>query len=133
MRQKAVSIAPQKEAPIQSEPTKAAIPIVVELFWILVEDVGQGARLGVGEEALEVVEDAFLDPVDLQHLAEHEEHQQGEGEDRQHQVVGDHRREPGDVLAVRAMPKGAQPGGRIGERFWALTLQTEATTIRTRV
>ena len=34
MRQKAVSIAPQKEAPIQSEPTKAAIPIVVELFWI---------------------------------------------------------------------------------------------------
>ena len=34
MRQKAVSIAPQKEAPIQSEPTKAAIPIVVELFWM---------------------------------------------------------------------------------------------------
>ena len=31
MRQKAVSIAPQNEAPIQSEPTKAAIPIVVEL------------------------------------------------------------------------------------------------------
>ena len=30
MRQKAVSIAPQKEAPIQSEPMKAAIPIVVE-------------------------------------------------------------------------------------------------------
>ncbi len=31
MRPKAVSIAPQKEAPIHSEPTKAAIPIVVEL------------------------------------------------------------------------------------------------------
>ncbi len=34
MRQKAVSIAPQKEAPIQSEPKKAAIPIVVEFSWI---------------------------------------------------------------------------------------------------
>ena len=34
MRQKAVSIAPQKEAPIQSEPKKAAIPIVVALSWI---------------------------------------------------------------------------------------------------
>ena len=31
MRQKAVSIAPQNEAPIQSEPKKARIPIVVEL------------------------------------------------------------------------------------------------------
>ena len=31
MRQKAVSIAPQKEAPIQRPPTTAATPIVVEL------------------------------------------------------------------------------------------------------
>ena len=115
MRQKAVSIAPQKEAPIQSEPTKAAIPIVVELSSIRVEDVGQRLLLGVREEALEVVEDAGLDPADLQHLAEDEEDQQGEGEDRQHQVVGDHRREPGDVLAVGALPKGAQPGAGMAD------------------
>ena len=31
MRQKAVSIAPQKQAPIQRPPTAAATPIVVEL------------------------------------------------------------------------------------------------------
>ena len=29
-----MSIAPQKEAPIQIEPTKAAIPIVAELSWM---------------------------------------------------------------------------------------------------
>ena len=34
MRQKAVSIAPQNEAPIQIEPSSAAIPIVVVLSWI---------------------------------------------------------------------------------------------------
>ena len=80
-----------------------------------VEDVGQRVLLGVGEEPLEVVEDARLDPADLQHLAEDEEDQQGEGEDRQHQVVGDHRREPGDVLAVGALPEGAQPGAGMAE------------------
>ena len=52
-----------------------------------------------------------LDPLDPQHLAEHEQHQQHEREHRQHQVVGDHRREPGDVLRVSALPEGAQPGG----------------------
>jgi hypothetical protein len=56
-----------------------------------VEDVGQGLLLDAGEEPLEVADDAGLDPLYLQHLAEDEEHQQGEGEDRQHQVVGDHR------------------------------------------
>ncbi len=71
------------------------------------EDVDQRLLLHVREEALEVVEHAGLDPVDLQHLAEDEEDQQGEGEDRQHQVVGDHRREAGDVLLVSALPKGA--------------------------
>ena len=110
MRQKAVSIAPQKEAPIQSEPTKAAIPIVVELSSIRLRTSVSVVLLGVGEEPLEVVEHARLDPLDLQHLAEDEEDQQGEGEDRQHQVVGDHRREAGDVLAVGAAPEGAQPG-----------------------
>ena len=63
MRQKAVSIAPQKEAPIQSEPTKAAIPIVVELSSIRLSDVGQRVLLDVGEEPLQVVEHAGLDPA----------------------------------------------------------------------
>ena len=80
-----------------------------------VEHVGQGVLLDVGEEALQVVEYAGLDPADLQHLAEDEEHEQGEWEDRQHQVVGDHRREPGDVLAVGALPEGAQPGPWMAE------------------
>ncbi len=82
-----------------------------------VEDVGQRPLLDVGEEALQIVEDAGLDAADLQHLAEDEEHQQGEGEDRQHQVVGDHRREAGDVLAVGALPEGAQPGAGLGRRI----------------
>ena len=133
MRQKAVSIAPQKEAPIQSEPKKAAIPIVVEFSSIRFEHVGQGVLLDVGEEALQVVEHARLDPADLQHLAEDEEDQQGEGEDRQHQVVGDHRREPGDVLAVGALPEGTQPGAGCGAWIWALTSETEATIMRTDV
>ncbi len=70
--------------------------------------------LDVWEEALEVVEDAVLDPVDFEDLPEDEEDQKGEREDCQHQVVGDHRREPGHVLAIRPVPEGTQPGAG----FW---------------
>ena len=110
MRQKAVSIAPQKEAPIQSEPMKAAIPIVVELSWIRLRTSVSVCCSTLGKRRSRSLRTLVSTPLDLQHLAEDEEDQQGEGEDRQHQVVGDHRREAGDVLAVRALPKGAQPG-----------------------
>jgi hypothetical protein len=79
------------------------------------QDVAEGLLLDVREKALEVGEDAALDPLDLQHLAEDEEHQQREREDREHQVVGDHRREPGDVLGVGALPKSAEPGDGMTE------------------
>ena len=98
--------------------------------------VRQRPLLGVGEEPLQVVEHARLDPLDLQHLAEDEEDEQGEGEDGEHQVVGDHRREPGDVLAVGALPEGAQPGAWISREIWAqtaLTSETEAPKMRTDV
>ena len=91
-----------------------------------VEDVGQLGLLGVGEEPLQVVEHARLDPLDLQHLAEDEEDEQGEREDRQHQVVGDHRREPGDVLLVGAVPEGAQPWAGMSQWNLALTSESEA-------
>ena len=61
MRQKAVSIAPQNEAPIQIAPSAATIPIVVEL----VADPLQGAvelvLLGRREQALQIVEHRCLD------------------------------------------------------------------------
>ncbi len=83
-----------------------------------VEDVGQRLLLDAGEEALEVADDAGLDPLDLQYLAEDEEHEQGKGEDRQHQVVGDHRREPGDVLGVGALPEGLEPETGFAQGIW---------------
>ena len=70
----------------------------------------QRVLLGRREEPLQVAEDARLDARAPQHLAEDEEDQQDEREDGEHQVVGDHRREPGDVLPVGAVPEGAQPG-----------------------
>ena len=79
------------------------------------QDVAQRLLLGVREESLQIVEDPRLDPLDLQNLAEDEEDEQREGEDGQHQVVGDHRREAGDVLPVGSLPKGAQPGAWISQ------------------
>ena len=109
MRQKAVSIAPQKEAPIQIPPTAATIPIVVELERTRsIVSISESAA-DVGEEALEVEDDAVLDVGALDEPAEDEEDEQREGEDRQHQVVGDHRREAGDVLLVGAVPERLQP------------------------
>ena len=92
MRQKAVSIAPQKEVPIQSAPIAAATPIVVELSRMSVERVVQRVQLDGREQALEVVQDAGLDVGALEDPAEDEEDQQREREHRQEEVVGDHAR-----------------------------------------
>ena len=56
-----MSIAPQKEAPIQIPPTTAAIPIVVELDADPVDRVHQLALLDVREEPLDVEDHAALD------------------------------------------------------------------------
>ena len=112
MRQKAVSIAPQNEVPIQSAPIAAATPIVVELSRMSVEGVVERVQLDGREQALEVVQDAGLDVGALQDPAEDEEDQQREREQRQHEVVGDHPGQPGDVLLVGAVPEGAQETGR---------------------
>ena len=44
---------------------------------------------------------------DCDHLPEDEEDEQRERKQGERQVVGDHRRHPGDVLHVRAVPEGA--------------------------
>jgi hypothetical protein len=73
--------------------------------------VGEGVLLDVGKESLQVDDDALLDLVAVDDLPEDEQHEQREREDRQHQVVGDHPGQAGDVLLVRAVPKAACPGG----------------------
>ena len=93
MRQKAVSIAPQNEAPIQIAPSAATTPIVAELSRIRSTTLVSESLLGGGEDALEVAQDARLDVGVLDHLAEDEQHQEREREQRQREVVGDHRRE----------------------------------------
>ena len=77
-----------------------------------VDDAGQRALLGGGEDALQVAEHARLDVGVLDHLAEDEQDQERERKQRQREVVGDHRREAGDVLAVGALPEDAQEPGR---------------------
>ena len=99
-------MAPQNEAPIQSPATIATIPISVELVAELVERRSQRLLLGRGKQLAEVAEDRRLDVGALQQLAGDEQQQQREREDREHQVVGDHRRHPGDVLLVCAPPEG---------------------------
>ena len=116
MRQKAVSIAPQNEAPIQIAPTAATTPIVVELSRIRSTTRGERVLLGGREDALQVAQHARLDVGVLDHLAEDEQDQQREREQRQRQVVGDHRRQAGDVLAVGALPEDAQEPGRAASR-----------------
>jgi hypothetical protein len=46
-----------------------------------------------------------LYPLDPEDLAEYEQDQEGEREDREHQVVGDHPRKPGDVLSIGPDPE----------------------------
>ena len=112
MRQKAVSIAPQNEAPIQIAPIAARHAERGRAVADPVDDAGQRVLLSGGEDALEVAQDARLDVGVLDHLAEDEQDQQREREQRQGEVVGDHRREAGDVLAVGALPEDAQETGR---------------------
>ena len=71
----------------------------------LIEARLQRVLLGRGEELLQVAEHARLDVGALAGSGRDEEQQQGEREDREHQVVGDHRRHPGDVLLVGAAPE----------------------------
>ena len=61
-----------------------------------------------GKRRWRSLQDAGLDLGALEDLAEDEQDEEGEREQRQDQVVGDHRRQPGDVLAVGAVPEGAQ-------------------------
>ena len=108
MRQKAVSIAPQNEVPIQIAPIAAATPIVVGVVPDSIEGVVERVQLDRREQALEVVQHARLHVPALQDLTEDEQHQEGEREYRQEEVVGDHARQPGDVLLVGAVPERAQ-------------------------
>ena len=55
-----------------------------------VEGVAQCVELDGGKQPAQVVEDADLDVVALDHAAEDEEHQECEREERQEEVVGDH-------------------------------------------
>ena len=57
-----------------------------------------------------------LDVGGLEDLAEDEEDQQREREQREDEVVGDHPREAGDVLLVGALPEGAQVAPAAGPR-----------------
>ena len=68
------------------------------------------ALLDVREEPADVEDHAVLDVGVVHDLPEDEEHEQHEREDGQHQVVGDHPGEAGDVLLVGPVPEGAQPG-----------------------
>ena len=112
MRQKAVSMAPQNEVPIQIAPIAAARPIVVELSRMWREGVPEGVQLDGREQALEVGDHALLDAGALDHAPEDEQDQEREREQRQEQVVGDHPRQPGDVLLIGAVPEGAQVAGQ---------------------
>ena len=101
--------APPRTRPrCRAPPTTAAIPGVVELARTG-RGHSDGLLLGVGK-ALNVQEDADARSRECRtHLAHHEQHQQGEGEERGHQFVGDRPRHPGDVLLVGAVPERAPP------------------------
>ena len=73
-----------------------------------IQGVVERVQLDGREEALEVVEHACLDVPALQDLTEDEQHQEGKREHREEEVVGDHARQPGDVLLVGALPERAQ-------------------------
>jgi hypothetical protein len=61
--------------------------------------------------APQVVEHARFDVGALEDAAEDEEDEQRERKQRQHEVVGHHAGEPGDVLLVGAVPERAQEMG----------------------
>ena len=130
MRQKAVSIAPQNEAPIQIAPIAATTPIVVELSRIRSTTLVSELLLGGGKDPLQVADHAVAHVGVLDHLAEDEQDQEREREQRQRQVVGDHRREPGDVLAVGALPEDAQEPRRSGVRDRARRPPRRSTSLR---
>jgi hypothetical protein len=73
------------------------------------DGVLEGLGLDVGKEALDVEHHALLDLGAVDDLAEREQDEQREREDREHQVVGDHAGEAGDVLLVGPVPKAARP------------------------
>src|SRR6185295_10366379 len=91
-----------------------------------VDRILQGPLLDVGEEPLDVLDHAVLDVRAVHDLAEDEEDEQGEGEDGEHQVVGDHPGETGDVLLVGPVPECPRPGvppelpARVCGRGWDL-------------
>ena len=105
MRQKAVSTAPQNEAPIQSPPTAAAMPIVVELSRTRSIAVCSEPWPTLGKRRWRSLITLSSMPGAVDDLAEDEQDQQREREDREHQVVGDHPGEAGDVLLVSAVPE----------------------------
>ena len=74
-------------------------------------DARQRALLDGREDALQVADDAVSHLGVLDHLPEDEQHEEREREQRQDEVVGDHRREAGDVLAVGAVPEDAEEAG----------------------
>ncbi len=93
--------------------------------------VRQRALLGSGEELLQVAQHGRFDVRALQDLAEDEEHQQGEGKDREHQVVGDHRRHSGDVLLISPAPEGDErPAPRNEVVHWRSTAPRRAAAAR---
>ena len=76
------------------------------------DSAGHLVLLDGRKDPLEIVDHGLLDIARLDHLAEDEEDQEGEREESESEVVGDHRRHAGDVLAVGPMPEGVEPVAR---------------------
>jgi hypothetical protein len=117
MRQNAVSSAPQNDVPIQMLAIPAAIPRLVEKSrrpW------SRSVRVA------EVRQDAALDFLALQYPAGHEQRQERHRQQRQQQVVGDHRGEAGEVVLVglpeEMLHRGPAPAAaQVVARFAAVT------------
>ena len=100
MRQKAVSSAPQKVDPTYTLVISANTPKLVELLAHVVERAGQRVVGGGGEQLAQVGEHALFEAGLAQHAPGDEQREQGQREDRQQHVVGDHARQPREPVVV---------------------------------